>query len=466
LTQELNVDLCVIGAGSGGLSAAAGAAQLGRRVVLCEAGEMGGDCLNTGCVPSKALIAAAAHVAAIRNAAKFGVTATPHVDFNAVIDHVQSVMATIAVNDSQERFERLGCTVIRARAAFIGPRKIRAGDHVVAANHFVIATGSSPAIPAIPGLDQVPYLTNETIFANRTQPEHLIVIGGGAVGVELAQAFRRLGSKVTLIEAAASILGAEDLEAVAVVRKALAADGIDIRESASASSVRRNGAQIEVALATGRLAGSHLLVATGRRANVDGLDLAKAGVVTGPKGIEVDRRLRTANPRIYAVGDVVGGAFTHVAGDHASTVIRNICFKLPARRRDALAPRVVYADPEIASIGLREDEAPAEAHAVNWTYRDNDRALCERETEGFVKIVGDRSGRILGATVVGRDAGDAILPIAFAMANNMKIGALINVIPAYPTRSEAAKRAAGRWFSPALFSKRTRGLVRALAAFD
>ncbi|MEQ1931987.1 MAG: FAD-dependent oxidoreductase [Parvularculaceae bacterium] len=470
MSRMLDVDLCVIGAGSGGLSVAAGAVQLGKTVVLCERGEMGGDCLNTGCVPSKALIAAASAAAAIRDAGKFGASAgAPIVDYAAVMAHVHSVIAEIAPHDSAERFEKLGCTVIRAGAEFTGPRQVRAGDALVNARHFVIATGSSPAVPPIDGLKDAPFFTNETIFSNAVKPRHLIVIGGGAVGIELGQAHRRLGCEVTIVEAA-RLLGAEDEEAVEVLRAALTREGVSLREGAAVRRVARDSADILVDLGAETLRGSHLLVAAGRTPNIEGLGLAKAGVGADKRGVLVDERLRTANKRIFAIGDVAGGAYTHVAGDHASTVIRNLCFKTPARRRDALSPRAVYAEPEIASIGLSEARAREKCgdgvRAVKWPFKDNDRAQAEKDIDGFAKIVTDGKGRILGAVIVGKGAGDQIAAVALAMANKLKISAFTNMIAPYPTRSEAPKRATGKWYGPALFSARTRRLVKLLASFD
>lgn len=470
MTRRLDVDLCVIGAGSGGLSVAAGAVQLGKSVVLCEQGEMGGDCLNYGCVPSKALLAAAAAAATIRKAGDYGLRAgAPEVDFAAVIAHVRATVAAIAPHDSEERFAKLGCTVIRAAAAFTGPREARAGDAVIGARHFVIATGSVPVVPPIDGLSDVPYLTNETIFDNQTLPRHLVVIGGGPVGCELAQAHRRLGASVTIVEAA-RLLGGEDAEAVDLLRAALVREGVVLREGCAIKAVRREGGDIMVDLGGDALRASHLLVAAGRRPNVAGLALDKAGVGAGKRGVIVDDRLRTANKRIFAVGDAVGGAFTHVAGDHAGTVIRNLCFKTPARRRDPLAPRVVYTDPEIASIGLAEAAAREKFGAgvrdARFAFRDNDRAQAEKDTEGFAKIVTDRSGRILGAVVAGKGAGDQIAMVALAMANRLKIGAFTAMIAPYPTRSEIAKRVAGQWYGPTLFSPRTRRLVKLLGALD
>ncbi len=471
MAEKIAADLCVIGAGSAGLSFAAGAAQLGRKVVLVEKGEMGGDCLNYGCVPSKALIAAASIAHAAREAQGFGVRLTePAIDFPAVMDHVHAVIAAIAPNDSVERFEGFGVRVIRERAEFTGPRTVAAGAYEIAAKHFVIATGSSPVVPSIPGLDETPHFTNETIFANRTQPSHLIVIGGGPIGTELAQAFRRLGSATTIIDGQ-SMLNREDADAVEVVRKQLTADGVILRENGKIGRVDPTATGVCVRLATGqKIEGSHLLVAVGRRANLDGLGLENAGVERDGGKLTLDARLRTTNRRIYAAGDAAGGLqFTHLAGDHASTLVRNILFKTPARRRDALSPRSTYCDPELAAVGLNEAEAKAahpDCRTVKWPLKDNDRAQAERDTDGFIKAHIGKNGRILGATIVGRGAGDLIGLWAFALANRLKIGAMTAYIAPYPTRGEISKRAGGAFYTPALFSDRTRTLVKLLATFD
>lgn len=471
MTETINADLCIIGAGSAGLSLAAGAAQLGRKVVLVEKGEMGGDCLNYGCVPSKAFIAAAAHAAGIREAMEFGVRAgEPEVDFAAVMDHVQSVIAAIAPHDSVGRFEGLGVKVIRARAEFTGPRTVSAGAHVIEAKHFVIATGSSPSTPPIPGLAETAHFTNETIFANRVLPKHLIAIGGGPIGTELAQAHRRLGARVTIVDGL-TILNREDSDAVDVVRARLIAEGVALREKVKIANVSGGASGVTVTLDGGEaIEGSHLMVAAGRRANLDGLGLEKAGVARDGGRLVLDARLRTTNKRIYAAGDAAGGLqFTHLAGDHASTLVRNILLKAPAKRRDALCPRATYCDPEIAGVGLSESEAKAADPAVRivrWANKENDRAQAERDTEGFIKAFVAKNGRILGATIVGKGAGELIALWSFAIANRLKIGAMTNYIAAYPTRGEISKRAGGAFYTPTLFSDRTRALVRLLATFD
>ena len=474
--ETIAADLCVIGAGSGGLSVAAGAAQMGASVVLIEKGKMGGDCLNYGCVPSKALIAAAATADDVRHAGRFGINGhEPAVDFPAVRDHLRGVIAAIAPHDSVERFEGLGVTVIKAAARFSGPREVVAGDTTVTAKRFVIATGSSAAVPPIAGLDSVPYLTNKTIFDLAERPEHLIVIGGGPIGAELAQAQRRLGARVSLLEMY-KVLGKDDPEITEVVRRRLVEDGVAIHEGIAIKQVMQDGNAIAVTIVedgeTKKLTGSHLLVAAGRKVNVAGLDLEAAGVAYSPKGIEVDARLRSSNKRIFAVGDVamVAGAgsfqFTHLAGYHAGIVIRNALFKLPAKVNYDALPWVTFTDPEIAHVGLTEAQA-REKHGdkvrtLTWSFAENDRAQAERATEGLVKVVVAGRGRILGASIAGRHAGELLHPWVLAIGQGLKIGAMASMIAPYPTLGEVNKRVAGTFYTPSLFSDRTRKIVRFL----
>ena len=476
MANTVETDLCVIGGGSGGLSVAAGAAQMGARVVLVEKGKMGGDCLNYGCVPSKALIAAAAAAEGVRHAGRFGVNGhEPAVDFAALRDHLNGVIAAIAPHDSVARFEGLGVTVIQAAAQFTGPREILAGETRVKARRFVVASGSSPARPPIPGLETVPYLTNETVFELAERPAHLIVVGGGPIGAELAQAQRRLGVRVSLLEMF-KVLGKDDPEVTAFARRQLVADGVEIHEGIAVKQVAGDGNAIAVTIeengATRTLSGSHLLVAAGRKANVEGLNLEAAGVTYSPKGIAVDARLRSSNKRIFAVGDVAvveglgGYQFTHLAGYHAGIVIRNALFKLPAKVNYAALPWVTFTDPEIAHVGLTEAEARARhgdsVKVLTWPFAENDRAQAERAAEGLVKVVVGTRGRILGASIAGRHAGELLHPWVLALGQGLKIGALANMIAPYPTLGEVSKRAAGSYYTPALFGERTRKIVRFL----
>ena len=470
MTRHIAPDLCVIGAGSGGLAVAAGAAQMGAEVVLVERGAMGGDCLNFGCVPSKSLLAAARVADFWRRGAALGIAyAPPQIDFAAVAESVQRVIASIAPNDSEERFAGLGVRVLRAEARFTSPRTVRAGEIVIRPRRFVIATGSQPMVPAIPGLGGVPYLTNETVFVNRELPGHLIIIGGGPIGIEMAQAHRRLGARVTVIDVG-PLLPRDDPELSASLTERLSEEGIDTRPRTEIAAVEHDGEAVAIRLASGeRIAGSHLLVAAGRRPSIEALDLSAAGIAATVKGILVDARLRTTNRRAFAIGDVAGGPqFTHIALYHAGIVIRNALFHLPAKVDYRALPWVTYTDPELAQVGLTEAAARAADRSVRvlrWHFAENDRAQTERETEGLVKIMTRGNGLIAGASILGAGAGDLILPWALAISQKLKIGALANLIVPYPTRNEASKRAAGSYYTPTLFSPRTRRLVRFLARF-
>jgi pyruvate/2-oxoglutarate dehydrogenase complex dihydrolipoamide dehydrogenase (E3) component len=467
MTGPLAPDLCIIGAGSAGLAVAAGAAQMGAAVVLVERGLMGGDCLNFGCVPSKSLLAAARLADLVRRGATLGIiSARPDVDFAAAADGVQQVIAAIAPNDSVERFEALGVRVLHGEARFTSPRTIRAGEIEIRPRRFVIATGSQPAVPAIPGLADVPYLTNETVFANRQRPDHLIVIGGGPIGIEMAQAHRRLGAPVTVLDVG-PVLPRDDPELVASLAGHLAGEGITLRPGVAIAAIERDAGRVVARLADGeRIGGSHLLVAAGRRPSIEALDLPAAGIEATAQGIKVDARLRTTNRRAFAIGDVAGGPqFTHVALYHAGIVIRNALFRLPAKVDYRALPWVTYTDPELAQVGVTEAAAGGHGRVLRWPFLENDRAQTERDTEGLVKVVLGRNGRVLGASILGTSAGDLILPWALAISQNLKIGALANLIVPYPTRGEASKRAAGCYYTPTLFSPRTRRLVRFLARF-
>jgi len=474
LSRHLTTDICVIGAGSGGLSVAAGAAQLGAPTVLIEKARMGGDCLNTGCVPSKALLAAAKAVQSMRTAGKFGVTATGiAVDFAKTMDHVHGVIAAIAPNDSVERFTGLGCHVIQAPARFISPFEVEAGGVHIRARRFVIATGSHAAIPPIAGLDKVPYLTNETIFENRTCPEHLIILGAGPIGMEMGQAYRRLGARVTIIQRSRA-MAREDPELAAIAIAALRSEGVVILENTDAVSVTResNGA-IDVVFkdksGEQRISGSHLLVATGRRPNMAGLDLEAANISYSHAGIKTDAGLRTSNRRVYAIGDVTGGPqFTHVAGYHAGLVIRSALFRAPANFDHSAVPRVTYTDPEVAQVGMTEAgavKANIPHRVLHWRFEENDRAQAERRTEGLAKIITGKGGAILGAGIVGVNAGELLQPWILAMTRKQKIGAMTGIIAPYPTLGEINKRIAGSYYTPTLFSPRTRMIVSLLRKF-
>ena len=482
MAEVLKPDICVIGAGSGGLSVAAAAAAFGVPVVLIERGRMGGDCLNYGCVPSKSLLAAARHAMAFARGPELGVLpnvlgAPVAVDFRKVRDHVRGVIAAIAPNDSKERFMALGVRVIEGTARFTDAATVAVGDALaVQARRFVIATGSSPAIPPIPGLAESPYLTNETIFDLGECPNHLLVIGAGPVGLELAQAFRALGAQVTVIEAATP-LAHEDPECAAVVLDQLARDGVAIRSGAEIRRVDHAGGKVQVLVkvVTGgaggeeTIAGSHLLVAAGRTPNLADLALDKAGIAIEPRGIVVDRRLRTTNRRVHAIGDVAGGPrFTHVASYHAGLVIRQALFRLPVRVNHDNVPRVTFTEPELAHVGLSEAEARRRKlryGVLRWPYRENDRAQAERATAGHIKVITTRRGRILGATIVGHNAGELIATWTLAIEQRLNIRAFAGTVVAYPTLAEIGKRAAITHFTANLTSPLVRRIIVWLRRF-
>lgn len=458
-------DIIIIGAGSGGLSLAAGAAQMGAHVALFEAGDMGGDCLNVGCVPSKALIAAAHAANAFRSSAEFGIaSAQPKVDFGRVMAHVHDVIAAIEPNDSEERFVGLGVAVIREQARFSGPGTVEAGGRTYTAKRFVVATGSRPAVPPIDGIADVPYLTNETLWDLTELPRHLIVLGGGAIGCEMAQAFRRLGAEVSIVEAF-SLMGNDDPELVDIVRKRLIFEGVSIVEGCFAERVTQDQ-QIKVHLKGGdTVAGSHLLVAAGRSPNINDLGLDAAGIETGKRGIIVDSRLRTSNHKIFAIGDCrEGPQFTHAAGYDAGIVIRNILFRLPAKASYSALPWATYTDPELAQVGLTEAKAREQHDKVEvyrWPFHENDRAQAERRTEGLVKLI-TAKGRIVGCGIAGLHAGELIHVWALVISAGLKPGAIAGMIAPYPTLGEVTKRVVGSLYTPKLFSERTRRIVRLL----
>jgi pyruvate/2-oxoglutarate dehydrogenase complex dihydrolipoamide dehydrogenase (E3) component len=468
--ETIETDLCVVGAGSAGLVVAAGAAQMGARVVLIEGDRMGGDCLNFGCVPSKSLIAAARAAHNIAAAARFGVRAeAPQIDWRALQEHIRGVIAGIAPHDSEARFEGLGATVIRAAARFTGPRELEAGGKRIRARRFVLATGSEALVPPIPGLDTVRYETNRTIFDLLRCPAHLIVIGGGPIGCELAQAFRRLGATVTVVEMI-SILPKDDSGAVALVRAALVREGVRLLEHAKAKRVEKTAAGIVVTVKTAageqRIEGSDLLIAAGRKPTVDNLGLEVAGVEFTAKGIAVDARLRTSNPRIFAIGDATGGPmFTHVAGYHGGIVLRNALFRWPARVDLRALPWVTFTDPELAQVGLTEQAAREAGHDVRMlqsSFAENDRARTERHDEGFIRLVLDRRNRVLGATIVGPQAGELLHIWIIIISRRLPLSAVAGMIAPYPTLGEIGKRAAGNHYAETLFGPRTRWLVRLL----
>ena len=468
MTETLKPDICVLGGGPGGLSVAAAAAAFGVPTVLIERGKMGGDCLNTGCVPSKSLLAAAKRAELMRNAGLFGLNVQGiGVDFAKVHNHVHSVIAALAPADSPERFTGLGVRVIRQHGQFKDRNTVSAGDVEIRARRFVIATGSAPAVPPIPGLDGGPFLTNENVFDLKERPEHLIIIGAGPVGLELAQAFRRLGSSVTVLEAAQPLAN-DDPECVAVVLDRLEREGIVIRSGVRVTGIVRAGGVVTATIKTSgaeqTVTGSHLLVAVGRRPQINELGLEAAGIRHDHRGIVVNARLKTSNWRVYAIGDCAAGhpALTHAANYHAGLVIRNALFRLPVRADNSAVPWATYTDPELAQTGLTEAQARARGMKIRvarWPYHDNDRAQIERDSHGHIKVITTRNGKIVGATIVGAQAGELIAIWALAIARGLNIRALTNVVFPYPTLSELGKRAALDFFIPSLTKPWVRRII-------
>jgi pyruvate/2-oxoglutarate dehydrogenase complex dihydrolipoamide dehydrogenase (E3) component len=467
----LTPDICVIGAGSGGLSVAAAAAAFGVPVVLIEKSKMGGDCLNTGCVPSKALLAAARHAAEAKSVTAFGLRLPrPEIDFEKVHAHVHRVIAAIAPNDSKERFGGLGVRVIVGAARFKDAATVAVANVEIKARRFVIATGSRAALPPIEGLAETPHFTNETIFELKRVPEHLVIIGAGAVGLELAQAFRRLSAQVTVLEAATPLAHDEE-ECAAVVLARLRQEGVVIRTGVSVTRVGQKDGKIEVVLdgeSSAPILGSDLLIAAGRHPNIEGLELEAARIKYSARGVVVGKGLRSSNRRVYAIGDVAGGHFTHAANYHAGLVIRNALFRLPVRASDEALPRVTFTDPELAHVGLTETQARARfksLRVLRWPYHENDRAQAERTTHGHIKVITKSNGPIVGCSIVGAQAGELITPWTLAISRRLNIRHMAGIVVPYPTLSEVSKRAAISYFAPSLSNPRVRRLIAFLRRF-
>jgi pyruvate/2-oxoglutarate dehydrogenase complex dihydrolipoamide dehydrogenase (E3) component len=468
---QLEADVCIIGGGSAGLSIAAGTSQLGLKTALVERDKMGGECLNYGCVPSKALLAAAkaAHNCDLSDFTGISGT-TPKVEFGGVKDGIDDIVATIAPNDSVERFERLGVRVLKAQAAFSDPHTVQIGGDSVRARRIVIATGSTATIPDIPGLDAGKVLTNETIFSLRERPAHLVVLGAGPVGLEMAFAYRRLGIPVTIIDQSA-VLPREEPEHVEVLRQILHREKIDTLENREVVSIAHEPGNVAVTIrnefGTSIVAGSHLLVAAGRTPRLTGLGLEAAGVASTAKGIVVDRRLRTTQRHVFALGDVIDGPrYTHAAGYQAGIVVRNLAFRLPAKVDYRAMPRTLYTDPELAHVGLTEAEARhrhgdrvgVETAALG----QNDRAVAERRRAGSIKVIVGPGGRVLGASILAPSAGEMIGLWCLIIRQRLGLRAIADLTLPYPTMSEIGRAAAGHHYQDLLFSKWTRRLVQML----
>ena len=449
-------NVVVIGGGTAGLVTAAGTAGLGGRVALIERHRMGGDCLNTGCVPSKALISSARLIEQIRQAEKWGLLPQePEFQFEAVFQRMRERRAAIAPHDSQERFESLGVDVFRGQARFVSEREVRVGDAMLKAKNFVIATGTRARIPAVDGIDRVPYCTNETVFDElNAKPESLIVLGGGPIGCELGQVFARLGVQVTILQRPHTILEREDQDASELLVKRLEAEGVTVMTGAQARVAARHGETTRVWVDIEGIRTRHpidcdmILVAAGRVPNVEELGLEAAGVAFTEKGVTVNEHLQTSQSHIYAAGDVAGPyLFTHVADSHARTVVRNIL--LPwwkSKREDSIIPWCTYTSPEVARVGLNEREAEQKGIPCDvWKQplSELDRAIVESEAEGFAKVLTEKgSDRILGVTLVAERAGDLLHEFVLAMKSGVGLKTISGTIHAYPTYAEIARKVA------------------------
>ncbi len=448
-------NLVVVGGGTAGLVSAAGGRGLGATVALVERQLLGGDCLNVGCVPSKSIIAAARVAALAREAPAFGVrTGDVQVDFAAAMSRMRRLRADIAPNDGADRFTKLGVDVYLGHGRFTSPTTVEVDGRTLAFSRAVVATGARAAAPPIPGLADVDYLTNETIFWLTELPRRLAVIGGGPIGCEMAQAFRRLGADVTVLNADAHLLPREDADAAAIVERRFAADGVRVANGVEITRAERRGSEAVLHYrhdgATASVVADRVLVAAGRAPNVDGLGLEAAGVAYDGHGVRVDDHLRTTNRRVYAAGDVCSRwQFTHTADALARIVLTNALF-VPSRKASALTiPWCTYTSPEVAHVGLYEREARERGlatDAITVPLADVDRAILDGETEGFFRVLVDRKrGTILGATLVAAHAGDMISEVSVAMAGKLGLGALANVIHPYPTQAEVIKKAADAW---------------------
>lgn len=465
-SQHNHYDLVIIGAGSGGLTAAGFAARLGAKVALVERHRIGGDCTWTGCVPSKALLRAAKIAHHARSAAHYGITTSaPVADMRRVRDYVRAAIQEVYQWERPEELTRQGIDIVMGTARFLDAHTIEVASNRYSAKSFLITTGARPALPNITGLGEVRYSTYEQIFDNETLPNRMIVTGAGPVGMEMAQAYQRLGSQVTVI--AERILPKEEPETREVMRRVFEREGVRFVEG-RARSAHQNGSEIVVGCDREEVCGDLLLVASGRKPNVGGLDLEKAGIVYSEAGIAVDTQLRTNVKHIYAAGDVTGGhQFTHFAGWQAFQAARNALLPGSSSGLTDLVPRVTFTDPEVAHIGMTEAQA-REKHGgavdvLRWEMNRSDRAVCENDTDGFIKVVTKKDGAILGASIVAGRAGEAITELVFAMKNGMKLSDLAGTIHAYPTYSTAIQQMAAGAAVDSLLAGPSGTVIRAVS---
>ena len=468
MNQQAEYEICVIGGGAAGLVVAAGAATLGTKVALIEKNALGGDCLHYGCVPSKSLVHCAKVAYTITDAERFGIPAqAPAVHLPEVMQRVQSVIKQIEPNDSPERFRELGVEIMFGEGKFTSPHTFNVQGKEIHAKNFVIATGTRPAIPPLPGIEQTPYLTNETLFSIQEPIPHLLILGGGPIGCEMAQALARLGTRIDLFDLAPRLLPREDEDISTVLAERFKQEGITLHLGIKVLQVERSNNETKVLLEHPKqgqywLSGSHLLIAAGRKPNLENLGLEQADVELKNGKLVVDTRMRTSNKHIYACGDVVGPyLFTHMAEHQAGVVLRNALFHWPAKTQTQNIPWCTYTDPELSRIGLSEAEAQQQniSHRVyRFPFSDIDRAVTEGETQGFAKIITTPRGKLLGACIVGPHAGELIAEYGLAISKGMKASDLSNTIHIYPTLAQINRRVADQRLKDALTPTRQRWL--------
>ncbi len=466
MADPYDYDIGIIGGGAAGLTVASGSAQLGAKTLLIENEEkLGGDCLHYGCVPSKTLIHSARVYHLMKSGPRFGLprVEVPPVVFGDISRRIRSVIDTIQQHDSEERFCSLGARVEFGQARFVDERTVVLNGRKRRAKTWVIATGSSPIVPPIPGLDETPHITNREIFYLDHLPESMIFLGAGPIGVEMAQAFNRLGSRVTVVDRAEQILPREDPDFAAVLSDVLEVEGVRFVLGSAIETVRDRGGFREVTVSDARgkqrtLQAQTLVVALGRRANVDGLGLEEIGVAYTPRGISVDDRLRTSHKHIYAAGDVNGGfQFTHAAGYEGGIVVTNAVFRLPRKVDYTFLPWCTYTEPELASIGMNETAAREKGIAytvIQESFKDNDRSLAEAETVGSVKMLLDGKEKPIGVQILGPRAGDLVAEWAAVLNGRVKLSTLAAAVHPYPTLAEINKKVAGSYLSPKIFSEK------------
>ena len=465
---DYDYDIGIIGGGAAGLTVAAGAAQLGAKTLLVEKeARLGGDCLHYGCVPSKTLIRTAHVYHLMKNAREFGLPEpeVPPVDFQEVRKRIQSVIDRIQEHDSEERFCSLGANVVFGSAVFSDEHTVRLQGKRISAKNWVIATGSSPAVPPIEGLDRTPYITNREVFSLDRLPDSMIILGAGPIAAEMAQAFCRLGTKVHVVQRSGQILSREDKDMADRVMEHLTGEGVAFHLNASVKETRNLGKEREVTYTDGQgetvqARAQTLLVALGRRPNVGDLNLEGIGVESDAKGLLVDQRMRTGQKHIYGAGDVTGRyQFTHAAGYEGGIVVSNAVFHLPRKADYTLLPWCTYTDPELASIGMNEKRARSAGLEYSvWTeaFKDNDRSLAEGRGEGMIKMILDAGEKPLGVQILGPRAGELLGEWVGVLNGKVKLSTLASAVHPYPTLGEINKRVAGTYFSPKIFSDKVR----------